>query len=94
MNPRWEDVRGKRVAISMPHSTLPACIGAAGGMEFSGEGAEVALDPTEKTPAIGSFPLGRSSERKGLANRLLRGEILVTPFNLSVLQLRMTHSRS
>lgn len=64
----------------------------------SGEGAEVALDPTKKTPAIGSFlgsfPLGRSSERKGLANRLLRGEILVTSFNLSVLQLRMTHSRS
>lgn len=97
MNPGWEDVRGKSVGFhtltSMPHSThQPALEQLA--MLSSGEGAELALDPTKNSPAAGLFlgpfpvalggslPLGRSSEWEGLATQLLRGGILITPFNL------------
>lgn len=54
MNPRWEDVRGKSVGlntlISMPHFTSPACTG-----RGAGQGAELALDRTTKSPAAGFF---------------------------------------
>lgn len=101
MNPRWEDVRKKSVGlhtlISMLHSIQQPALEQLT-MLSSGEGTELALDAIKKSPAEGFFlgpfsvalggspPLRRSSEWEGLLTQLQRGGILITSFNLSVLQ--------